>query len=188
MVVAQMALLSQANAIPCTQQACQRQQQLSGSCTALPHALLWQHPPSRMAVGASPTAACRGTVCCSGQAIKQWHGSLLQACLMMPGLAVYRLQGWAAQQTMGMPKLQQHGSCRVSFVRDSSGESPRSSPVWRPGELGGPGGRLQTISMLPRGRVGLMIYGGQLGDLAGCQQHTVPHVQLCTLAQTAAGS
>ena len=27
-----------------------------------------------------------------------------------------------------------------------------SSPVWRPGELGGPGGRLQTISIIPSGR------------------------------------
>ena len=26
------------------------------------------------------------------------------------------------------------------------------SPIWRPGELGGPGGRLQTISMVPQGR------------------------------------
>ena len=34
-----------------------------------------------------------------------------------------------------------------------SSELPRDSPVWRPGELGGPGGRLQTISMLPRGQV-----------------------------------
>ena len=36
--------------------------------------------------------------------------------------------------------------------RSSSSSLPRDSPVWRPGELGGPGGRLQTISMLPRGQ------------------------------------
>lgn len=41
----------------------------------------------------------------------------------------------------------------LSMARRTSSSLAKDSPVWRPGELGGPGGRLQTISMLPRGQV-----------------------------------
>ena len=55
------------------------------------------------------------------------------------------------QEPQGQPSS--HAPPEAAALRTASGSLLRDSPIWRPGELGGPGGRLQTISMLPRGQV-----------------------------------
>ena len=71
----------------------------------------------------------------------------------------------------------------LSMARRTSSSLHKDSPVWRPGELGGPGGRLQTISMLPRGQVGSAIRScdqlparcsGCMCDALPCAWHDLP--------------